>query len=339
MTFLRLIPLTPGGGRARIAAVGTSTLLRLAGAGLLAILPPGVVRGAEIPSPSSASTPIDLLVETLTVGPGGTETLASDEARVLPGRGAVLEKEVTLRGRNPQGKRGAEKVRFRAEIRVDSSSTRNMTLAVRSRANVLADGGASKLPAALTRNALAELAVGASLLFEIYESPSLGAKITLNVRWSPPGDTPAEASETVPISLSARLYEVGKGEPILINENLLSARVGGSASATFSRNVPLPASQDGGKRFRQERVEVTLAPKYWIGREVSLSLAVVGEIITRAAGADLSHPLAHQGDYLLSTDIPISLDLETLADEAGTEGWTRLRYRLEITAVFRGSPP
>jgi len=331
--------LTPGGGRARIAAVGTSTLLRLAGAGLIVILPQGVVWGVENAVPSSASTPIDLVVETLTVGPGGTATLASDEARVLPGRGAVLEKEVTLRGRNPQGKRGAEKVRFRAEIRVDSCSTKNMTLAIRSRANVLADGGAAKLPAALTRNALAELAAGTSLLFEIYESPSLGAKITLNVRWSPPEDSPAEGRETVPIPLIARLYELGEGEPVLINENLLSARVGGSASATFSRNVPLPASKDGGKRFRQERVEVTLLPQYWIGREVSMSLEVVGDITTRAADADLSHPLAHKGDYLLSTEIPVTLELEVLADGAGTEGWARLRYRLEITAVFRASPP
>ena len=53
---------------------------------LLPLPSPGVATGQA----ANAVTPVGLRVEVLRVGPDGTETLSSEEARVLPGKGAFF---------------------------------------------------------------------------------------------------------------------------------------------------------------------------------------------------------------------------------------------------------
>ncbi len=304
-------------------------------AGLLGFLFlfPGGTTG--VPALPGALTPIDLVVETLRVGPGGTETIGTDQASIVPGRGALLEKEVGLPGRTAKGKRVVEKMQFRAEIRVDSSTPSRLALSLRSRVNVVAATGGISIPRSpVVRNARVDLAVGASHLFEIYESAATGAKITLNVRWSPAEDPQPGAGTGIPIPLAVRLYEVGGENPVLVNEGRLLAAVGGSASATFNRNVALPSGEGEGRRFRQEQVEVTLSPRFRIGRDLSLAVQVGGDVATRTAETDVTHPVAHQGTYLLSSGVPGTVELEVVAADPEVEGWTRVRYRLEFRALF-----
>src|SRR2546428_208498 len=89
------------------------------GAALLTFLRPLAVMSAEKADAPASPFPIDLVVESLQVGPRGTETIGSDEARVLPGRGASLDREFTLSGRTSRGGQATEKVRIQAEIRVN----------------------------------------------------------------------------------------------------------------------------------------------------------------------------------------------------------------------------
>ena len=286
---------------------------------------------SQAPGPA---TPVELRVETLRVGPGGTETLSADEARVLPGKGALVVKEVTLSSSGPAGK-GTEKISLRAEIRVGSLSTSGLVVTVRSRVNVLATTGGIPLPRSeIRREVTAGVAEGASQLFEVYESQALDTRVTLNVRWFPEEEGPGAESDSVPISLTARVYEVAGGETVLLSESQLLAAVGGSAAATFNRIVPLADNKLGEKRLRQDRMELTLSPRFQVGRSLSLVLEAAGEVVTRTGEGDLSHPLAHRAEVLLSPGIPSASDLEVAATDINNEGWDRVRFRLEVTASF-----
>jgi hypothetical protein len=281
-----------------------------------------------------AGAPLDLKVETLSVGPGGTETVASDEARLLPGKTALLVKEVTLSS-SPSRRKGSETVSLRAEIRVDRASPSRVMMKVVSRVNVLATTGGIPIPKSEIRREMTALAAeGSSQLFEVYTSPVLETKISLNVRWFPSEEGSGDGENRIPIPLTARVYEMEGGEAVLMSENQLLAAPGGTAGATFNRSVPLPGEKGGGKRVRQDRVELSISPRLQVGRSLSLTLVVTGEVTTLTEDGNISHPLAHQEELLLSSGIPTTIELELTADDPGREGWERVRFRLEVLAAF-----
>lgn len=303
--------------------------LRAMAVALPLLLPPDP--GAVTGQAAGEATPVRLRVEALRVGPGGTETLSSDEARVLPGKGALLVKEVTLSS-PPRAGKGMEKISLRAEIRVGSFSPSGLVVTVRSRVNVLATNGGIPLPRSeIRREATADVAEGTSQLFEIYASAALDTRVALNVQWFPEED-PGAGGDPVPIPLTARVYEMEGGEAVLMSENRLLAAVGGTAATTFNRIVPLSDNNLGEKRMRQDRVELTLSPRFKAGRSVGLTLEAAGEVVTRTVEGDLSHPLAHRVEILLSPGTPAAIDLEVASGDINKEGWDQVRFRLEITA-------
>jgi len=280
----------------------------------------------------SPGTGIHLYVETVRVGGGGTETLSADEAQILIGQAAVLAKEVTLSGVIKGAIRASEKVSFRTEIRLAGVSESRLTFSITSRAHVLATTGGIPIPRGdITKKQPGDLAAGASYLFPVYESPSLGSKISLNIRWSTE-ESPPGTGELAPIPLTFRLYEVSDSGRVLLEESQLSAGVGWSASASFNRTLPLSDGKDGGKRVRQESMEVTLSPLFLSGGTLSLDLEATGEVVTRDATGDASHPVAHRGNYSLSSGMPAEVDLPIHSDPDRDEGWSQVNYRLEIVA-------
>jgi hypothetical protein len=290
----------------------------------------GVADGA------AAGIPLELKVETLRVGPGGTETVASDEARLLPGKAALLVKEITLSSSPSSRRKGSETLSLRAEIRVDLSPPSRVVMNVVSRVNVLATTGGIPIPKEeIRREITAQAAEGTSQLFEVYASAALDTKIALNVRWFPGEGGAAAGDEGIPIPLTARVYEMEGAEAVLMSENQLLAAPGGTAAATFNRTVPLPGEKDGGgKRVRQDRVELSLSPRFQVGKSLSLTLDATGEVVTLTEGGNVSHPLAHQEDLLLSPGVPASVELELTADDPMKEGWEKVRFRLEVLATF-----
>jgi hypothetical protein len=289
----------------------------------------------QTPAPvaAGAEVTLQLHVETLRVSSSGTETLAADEARVLPGKAALLLKEVFLTS-PASAKERTERISLRAEIRVESASASQMVVTVRSRVRMLAATGGIPLPKSeILREHTAAVMGGASQLFEVYASPSLGARVLLNVRWSP-GEEAGGLIDPTPIALTARVYGVEGEKSVLMSENQLLAAVGGAAAATFNRSVPLAEGRSGEKRIRQDRLELTLSPRFQIGRSLSLDLQVAGEVVTLMAEGNIPHPVSHQEDLLLSPGIPYTLDLELVAEDSNKEGWDRVHLRLEITAAF-----
>jgi hypothetical protein len=298
--------------------------------GLMGLISPPA-GGTEVAEPGG---PLDLRVETLRVGPGGTETLASDEARLLPGKAALLVKELTLSSPSSR-KKGSETLAFRAEIRVDQASGSRLMMKVVSRVNVLATTGGIPIPKEeIHREATAASAEGTSQLFEVYASPALDTKVILNIRWFPVEKSSGGEEDQVPIPLTARVFELEAGESILLNEAQLLAAPGGTAGATFNRIVPLQGEKEKGKRVRQDRVELSLSPRLQVGKSLRLTLDASGEVTTVTEDGNLSHPLKHEEDLLLSPGIPATVELEIAADDPGKEGWERVRFRLEILASF-----
>jgi hypothetical protein len=81
-------------------------------------------------------------------------------------------------------------------------------------------------------------------------------------------------------------------------------------------------------------LEITLVSLTLSGRNLSLSLEVSGEIATLTSEGNLSHPVAHHGNYLLSPGVPEGAELEVRSESAGKEGWVEVRFRIEIVALF-----
>lgn len=281
----------------------------------------------------SPTVPVDLTVEILKVGPGGTETLATDQARVFLGKGALLARDVTLTGKSSLNQPLTEKIRLRAELRPAGVTQAGLALVLKSKVQVLAMSGSGQIPRGdISRTLSLEIARGASELVTAYESPALGTKLTLHLRWSLAEDLEAPTLDPTPMDLIARVFELGESGETLVADNRLMAVVGHPASTTVDRLVPLQGDEP--KKVRQDRLEITLIPLILSGRSLSLSLAVSGEIVTLTAEGNQSHPLAHQGNYLLSPGIPAGTEVEVRSESARKEGWIRVRFRIEIVALF-----
>ena len=295
----------------------------------LVMLLPGAPRAEAPPSPTS---PIELRVDTLRVGVDGTRTLAEDQARLFVGKGALLSREITLEGRARADRRVVEKLGLKAELRVVGVGAAGLTLLLKSRVRVLALSGGAPLPREeITRELALEIGPGASQLATVYESPTTGLKASLNVRWSIPDVS--EGQESVPVQVSCLLYEVGEtGEAVLADHRLL-ALPGTGASATFDRVVPLAGSGET-KRARHEQLEIKVLPLFLSGRTLSAAVEVGGEVSTLLPDGTLSHPVVHQGNYLFTSGLPVSIELESAAESPPREGWDRVRYRLEVLTVF-----
>ena len=289
---------------------------------------------ARAQSPPSPTSPIELRVETLRVGADGTRTLAEDQARLFVGKGALLSREVSLDGRADAARRVVEKLEVRAELRVAGVGPAGLTLAVKSRVRVLAvSGGGPLLRQEITRDVALEVGPGASQLVTVYESPITNAKVSLNIRWSFPDLSDEPQDRLVPVQVACLLYEVGDaGETVLADHRLL-ALPGSGASATFDRVVPLPGTAEA-KKARHEQLEIKLIPVFLSGRTLSASVEVSGEITTLLPEGSMSHPVIHQGSYLFSSGLPVSIELEAAAESPEKEGWDRVRYRLEMLTVF-----
>lgn len=285
---------------------------------------------AEAPGSTIRTLPLDVQIEILRVGGDGTQVLGMEEARILTGKGgALVVKELSL---SAPGKKGVEKLSLRAEVRALSLAESSLVIGLRSRVNVLATTGVPLSRSEIRRDVSAEVSEGASELLEVYESAALASKLILNIRWfRAPADAVAGARQA-PIPLTLRVYELGESAA-LRSENQLLAAVGGAATATFTRSVTFDEDKNG-KRVRQERMEISLTPQYQVGQTLSLILEAAGEVLSLSPSAELSHPIGVREELFLDPRVPSSVEFEITAGDREREGWDRIRYRLEVTALF-----
>jgi len=283
-----------------------------------------------------STTPVDLSVETLQVGPSGTETLSTDEARIFLGKGAVLEKEVSLRGKTARRRQAMEKVLLQAELRPVEFTSAGLSVALQSKVRVLATTTGGVLPprGEISRTTRVEILRGGSQLMSVYESADLDMKLTLNLRWSLPEESRTGKGPPVPIDFAIRVFEITRNNEVLLSENQLPTLLGHQAVTTVERVVPVTASEGDGKRARQDKMEITLFPRYLADRSLSVGLTIKGDLVTLTPDENYAHPLAYEGNYLLSPLLPETVEMEVSSDSLEKEGWERVRFRFEILAKF-----
>ena len=63
-------------------------------------------------------------------------------------------------------------------------------------------------------------------------------------------------------------------------------------------------------------------------------MEVGGQVVTLTPDGEFPHPVTQQGNYLLTPGVPVTAEVEVLSDSVEKEGWTRIRFKVEVAAEF-----
>jgi hypothetical protein len=301
---------------------------------LLLLLAAAAAAAADGAGPRPGAARIS--VETVVVDRQGTWSAGSDVADVFPGSAGVLNKSVTLQGRLDPGRREALDLtaRIAPSLRSDGACSLRLETEVRS---APAGGRTGSRPASRPerRTITVDLRPEEDRLVEVYASSLTHGRLALKVRCgAPEAMEPRLATERPFIEFLLSVARAdGDGDPRPLKSNGLRALLGLEASNLFSFNVPLAEDEDGEKRYRREKLEVTLSPVLISAGRVQIEMRIGGELATvSATAATVAHPIDRRETLVLAPGEPHRLDFEITAAE--NEGWTRVRYRLEIVCRF-----
>lgn len=287
-------------------------------------------------APAAAAPPVQqaaarISVETVVVDRQGTWIAGSDIADVFPGSTGVLKRSVTLQGRlEPRRRETVDLIaRIAPSLLPDGGCSLRLETEVR---RSLEEGPKGQRPSRPeTRSVSLDLRQDEDRLVEIYASGLTDGRLAVKVRCGAavPGDTAVAAERSFVEFLVSVARGEGEAEPVSLKRDALRALLGREASTLFSFNVPLEADEAGGKRYRRETMEVALSPVLISGDRVQVELRIGGELATvSASAATVTHPIERRQTLVMAPGQPHGVDIE-VAGGVG-EGWTRVRYRLEI---------
>jgi hypothetical protein len=309
------------------------------------LLAPASPAPAMVPTPAGATAPLEpaapppspgavrLTVEAIAVDRRGTWSIGTDVADLFPGSTGVLKKSATLIGREEKSPR--EMVQLEARLTPALHPSAGCALRVDAETRrVLSGARAGTRPTAPDRvSTSVVLKEDEERLVEVYVSPYTQARLALKIRCGAPGPPIDAAARFVDLSLSVSRAEDEKDFELL-KGNQLRALVGREASDLASFNVPLPPSAAGAKRYRLEKIEIALAPLLVSGGRIQIEIGARGEIATvSAADPAVSHPIDRHRTAVLASGEAESLEIE-VRSSGPDEGWSRLRYRLEVVPRF-----
>jgi hypothetical protein len=302
---------------------------------LLSAAPPPTEASAAPLPPNGA---VRVTVETIAVDRRGTWSLGTDVADLFSGDTGVLEKSATLISRG--GESGArEMVKMTTRLTPILNPGGGCTLRLETETKgVVAGRSAKARPRQPDRTrATIVLEPEQERLVDTYASAATQGRLALKVRCETPPAASRAMSESdlrfVDFVLSVERAE-GDEEPLEMKPNRLRAIVGREASSLFSFNVPLDPDATGAKRYRREKLEVTLTPTLMSGGRAQILFGVRGELATVSADtAPISHPIDHEETVVVAPGEArlIEIDVHSSGPE---EGWGRVRYRLSIVGTF-----
>lgn len=317
-----------------------SRLLRLLGP--IAILPV-LVQAAAPPSPGpapgvSSKGAVRVSVETIAIDRRGTWSLGTDVADLFSGRSGVLEKSATLisRGAEP-GVR--EMVQMTTHLTPTLTPDGGCSLRIETETKSVVSGGpaGAKSPRPDRTRVTIALAPKQERLVTAYSSMVTQGRLSLRLHCEPPPAALAGPSEVdlrfVDFVLSVARAE-GDKDPEPMKTDMLRATVGHEASDLFSFNVTLDPDASGSKRYRREKLELTLTPTLMSGGRVQIAIGVKGELATVSADdAPVIHPIEHQDSVVLTSGEKSEIEIE-VRSSGPEEGWARVHYRLAVVATF-----
>jgi hypothetical protein len=294
---------------------------------------------APVPAPATAEAPgaVRVAIETIAVDRRGTWSVGTDDADLFSGGTGVLEKTATLIGRREQ-RPPREMARLTARISPTLSPDGGCLLRIESetRAVVIGASAASRPPPPDRRATTVTLKPDEERLLEVYASSVTEARLALKISCGAapaPGGTGEAGPELVEAVLSIARGEMD-GELKPLKTDTLTAAVGREATDLLSFNAPLDPSEKGGKRYRRESLEARLSPSLISGGRVQIAFEVRGEVATVSAGEPAaSHPIERVATLVLASGEVHTLDID-VASSGPEEGWSRLRYRLQLVCRF-----
>ncbi len=294
---------------------------------------------APAPTPASAEAPgaVRVAIETIAVDRRGTWSVGTDDADLFSGGTGVLERSATLVGRRAQ-RPPREMARLMARISPTLRPDGACLLRIESETRAVVAGASAEArpPPPDRRAATVTLKPDEEKLLEVYASSVTDARLALKVRCGAPSASGAAAGadlELIDAVLSIARGEMD-GELKPLKTDSLTAALGREATDLFSFNVPLDPSEKGGKRYRRESLEARVSPALISGGRVQVAFEVRGEVATVSASqATVSHPIEQTATLVLASGEVHTLDID-VTSSGPEEGWSRLRYRLQLVCRF-----
>jgi hypothetical protein len=314
---------------------------------LAAAAPPQPAVPAAPPPADGAAIHVSL--ETFVIDRKGTWSAGSDEADLLPGTPGVLQRTITLTGRDKS--RTQDKVTVKARFTPDAElppdgavcslhaefETRRDAAGPEATRGSAAPGGKTAKIAAEgpvdRRDALVTLAAGEERLIDVYASPLNNGRVAMRVRCAPSRVETKAVLDMLALDLSVQ--KDGEDEPaeILRSQRLL-ATLGHEAGTVVTANATLPDAADGSKRYRREEIDLTLTPLIVVAGKLQIDIHLTGEIATVGAGGKTeSYPLERSETFVVSPSEPRSFTVE-IAARGADEGWKRITLTVGIIARF-----
>jgi len=301
---------------------------------VLAAVPP-TENSATRAAPKGA---VRVSVETIAIDRRGTWSVGTDIADLFAGGTGVLEKSATLMSRGAQpGVREMVQMTTRLTPTLTPDGGCSLRIETESKSVVSGAAAGAKPPRPDRTRVTIALGPDQERLVTAYSSAVTQGRLSLRVRCEAPPSASGGPSEIdlrfVDFVLSVARAE-GDKDPEPMKSDMLRAAVGREASDLFSFNVPLDPDAAGSKRYRREKLELTLTPTLMSGGRVQILIAVKGELATvSAAAATISHPIDHEESVIVATGEKSEIDIE-VRSSGPEEGWGRVRYRLSVAATF-----
>jgi hypothetical protein len=300
------------------------------------------------PAPSTDGAAVHVTIETFAIDRKGTWSAGSDEADLIPGTPGVLEKSITLVGRDKS--RTQEKVTVKARFTPDATTPEGAACALRADFETRRDaaapessrgsGASGGKPAKIAangpvdrRDALVTLAAGEERLIDVYASPLNEGRIAMRVRCAPSRAEEKPVPDMLALDLSVEKDAEGEPAEILRSQRLL-ATLGHEAGTVVTAHATLPDAEDGSKRYRRTQLDVTLTPLIVVAGKLQIEVHLTGEIATiGAAGRTQSYPIERSETYIVAPSEPRSFKVEIVARGAD-EGWKQVTLTVDLIARF-----
>lgn len=273
-------------------------------------------------------------IEPIAVDGLGTRSLGAEIADIFPGDAGVLRRSATLRSRR-EGDPTTESLELTIRVSAHLQDRGDCELLINARiSSLIANARSGRNPPPTTK--IMKLQVGADeeRLIEIYQSTATGGRLALRVRCGPrPSGAAAREDPRIDFVLSIERAD-GEGPFEILMSKVLTTGIGREATNSFSFNASLPESELTGKRYRRERFTIRIAPELFSAGRLQAVIEVEGEVASVSAlDPIVVHPIHHRETAVIAPGEPRTINLE-VRSSSEDEGWSLLRYRLQIVAHF-----
>ena len=302
-------------------------------AACLGLLLAGAVAPPQAPAapPPADRAAVHVSVETFAIDRKGTWSAGSDEADLFPGTAGVLQKSVTLTGKDRN--RTQDQVTITARLTPDAGAPQEAACVLHAVFETRRGAGRPDAAPIDRRDAGVTIAPGEERLIDVYASPLNDGRVAMRVRCAPSRPEAKSVPDMVTLDVSVEKDAEGEPPEILRSQRLV-ATLGREAGTVVTANATLPDAEDGSKRYRREEIEAVLTPLIIVAGKLQIDVRVTGEIATVGTGGTrVRYPIDHSETFVVAPSEPRSFKVEITARDPD-EGWKQVTLTVGVIARF-----